>query len=59
MVLRGTAVDAYIIIYCDYAKQKVCCLVHLHLKDVLGHFQTKGHMQEPVSAMMHIKCGQI
>ena len=59
MVLGGTAIDAYIIMYHDYAGEMLCCLVHLHLKDVLGHFQPERHMQEPVSAMMGIECGQI
>ena len=59
MFLRGTAVDAYIIMHYDYAGETVCCLVHLHLKDMLGHLQAKWHMQEPVSAMMSIKSGQI
>ena len=37
MVLGGTAIDAYIIVYCNNAGETVCCLVHLHLKDILGH----------------------
>ena len=59
MVLRGTAVDAYIIMYWDNARDMVCFLVHSHLKDVLGHLQTRGHKQEPISAMMGIESGQI
>ena len=59
MVLRGTAIDAYIIVYSNDARETACCLVHSHLKDVLGHLLTKRHMQEPVSAMMGIECGQI
>ena len=31
------AVDAYVIMHHDYAREIVYCLVHLHLKDVLGH----------------------
>ena len=37
----------------------VCCLVHLHLEDVLRHLQAEWHMQEPISAMMGIESGQI
>ena len=59
MVLGGMAIDAYIVMYHDYARETVCFLVHLHLKDILGDFQTERHMQEHVSAMMHIECGQI
>ena len=56
MVLTGMAVHACIIMYCDYAGEIVCCLVHSYLKDVLEHFQTKRHMQEPVSATTGIEC---
>ena len=52
MVPGGMVID-------HYAKNMVCYLVHSHLKDILGHFQTKRHMQEPVSAMMGIKHGQV
>ena len=37
----------------------VCCLVHSLLKNILGHFQTKWHVQEPVPAMMSVKGGQV
>ena len=37
----------------------VCCLVQLHLKGILGHLQTKWHMQELVPAMMHVENGQV
>ena len=59
MVLRDISVDEYIFMYHDYAREMVCCLVHSHLKDVLGHFHLKRHMQEPVYAMKGIECGQI
>ena len=59
MLLRGITIDAYIIMYDEYAREIVCCLVHSHLKDVLGHLQTEWHMQKPVSAMMHPESGQI
>ena len=42
MVLGGTAIDAYIIMYHDNARENVCCLFHSHLKDGLGHFRPKG-----------------
>ena len=59
MLFWGIAIDTYIIVYHNYAREMVCCLVHLHLKDVLGHLQDKWYMLESVSAMMGIKGGQI
>ena len=59
MPLRGMAVYTYIIMYGDYAREMVCCLVHAHLKDILGHLQTKWHVQETVPAMMSIKHSQL
>ena len=59
MLLGGMAIDAYIIVDHNDARETVCFLVHLHLKDILGHPQTKWHMQEPISVMMHIEGGQI
>ena len=57
MVLRGTAVDAYIIMNGNYAWEMVCCLVHSHLKGILGNFQSEWHMQEPVTTTMHVEGG--
>ena len=37
MLLRGTTIDAYIVMYGDNAREMVCYLVHSHLKDILGH----------------------
>ena len=37
----------------------VCCLVHSHLKDILGHLQPEWHMQEPVPTTMCVKHGEI
>ena len=59
MLLWGIAIDTYIIMYHDYARKTVHCLVHIHLKDVLGHLQTEWHMKEHGSAMMDVKYGQI
>ena len=59
MPLRGMAVYTYIIMYGDYAREMVCCLVHAHLKDILGHLQTKWHVQEAIPAMMGIEHGQV
>ena len=59
MLLGGTAIYAYIIMYDDYAREIVCCLVHVHLKDIQGHLQTEWHAQEMVPAMMGIKHGQV
>ena len=36
MLLRSVAIDTYIIMYGDNARETVCYLVHVHLKDVLG-----------------------
>ena len=59
MVLGGAAIDTYIVMYCNNARETVCCLVHLHLNDILEQFQTERHTKEPVSAMMGIEHGQI
>ena len=37
MLLRGMTIDAYIVMYGNNARETVCCLVHSHLKDILGH----------------------
>ena len=39
--------------------EMVCCLVHVHLKDIFLHLQTKLHVQEMVPVMMGIKHGQV
>ena len=59
MLLWGMAVNAYLILCHHYAKETVCCLVHLILKDIPGHLQAKWHIQEPISATTGIKSGQI
>ena len=59
MLVRGMAVYAYIIMDGNYAWEMVYCLVHSHLKDILGHLQSELHMQEPVSAIMLIESGKI
>ena len=59
MLLGGMAVYTYIIMNGNYAWDMVCCLVHSHLKDILGHFQSEWHMQKPVSAMICVESGQI
>ena len=35
------------------------CLVHLHLKDVLGHLQPEWHMQKPIPTMMHFENDEV
>ena len=42
MFLRGVAIDGYIIVNGDNAGEIVCYLVHVHLKDILGHLKGKG-----------------
>ena len=59
MLLRIMAKYTYIIMNGNNAGQAVCCLVHLHLKDILGHLQTKWHIWEPIPSMMGIKGGQV
>ena len=59
MLLGVMTIYAYIIMNDNYAQQMVCCLVHLHLKDVLGHLQSEWHMQETIPTMMHIKLGEV
>ena len=58
MFLRSE-VDAYIIINGDNAGETVSYLVHVHLKDILGHLQAKRHAQEPMPATMCVKSGQV
>ena len=43
----------------DNAREAVCYLVHVHLEDILGHLQTKGHTQEPIPAIVGVKGGQV
>ena len=50
MLLGGMAVDIYIAINGNHARETVCYLVHAHMKDVLGHLQAKQNVQEPVPA---------
>ena len=59
MLLRGTAIYAYIVMNGVNAPEMVCYLVHAHLKDTLGHLQAKWHVQEPVPAMVIVECGQV
>ena len=44
MFLRSVAIDAYIIMDGNNARETVSYLVHVHLKDVLGHLQAKRHV---------------
>ena len=57
MFLRGAAVNVYIIVNGNNAREAVSYLVHAHLKDILRHFQAKRHAQEPVPAMVCFKSG--
>ena len=59
MLLVGTAIYAYMIMNGNYAGETVCCLVHADLKDIIGHLQTEGHAQEPVSVMVGVEHGQV
>ena len=59
MFLRGMAINTYIIMYSNYARETVCNLVHAHLEDVLGHLQGKRHMQELIPATMDTESGQV
>ena len=59
MLLRGMAIEAYIIMYGNYAREMVCYLVHVHLGDVMGHLHAKRHMQELIPATMGIESGQV
>ena len=59
MLLRSAAVDAYIIMNDNNAAEMVHYLVHVHLKDILGHLQAERHAQEPVPVMMHVESGQV
>ena len=59
MLFRSMAINAYIIMDGNNARKVVCHLVHVHLKDVLGHLQTEEHVQEPISTMMDVKGDQV
>ena len=59
MLPRGTAIYTYIIMYGNKAGEMVCYLVHAHLKDILGHLQTEGHVQELVPAMVSVEGHQV
>ena len=59
MLLGSVAIYAYIVMNGNNAMETVCCQVHVHLKDILGHLQTEWHAQEAVPAMMGIECGQV
>ena len=59
MLFRSVAVDTYIVIYGDNARETVCYLVLVHLKDVLGHLQAERYVQKPVPAMMLVESGQV
>ena len=41
MLPWGMAIYAYVIMYGDNAGETVHYVVHMHLKDILGHFQAK------------------
>ena len=41
MVLRGMAIDAYVVMYHNYAGEMVCHMVHSHLEDILDIFNLK------------------
>ena len=43
----------------DNAREMVHYLVHTYLNDVLGHLQTKEHVQKSVPAMVSVECGQV
>ena len=59
MFFGSAAVDAYIIMDGNNAREKVCYLVHAHLKDILGHLQAKRHAQEPIPDTMCVEGGQV
>ena len=59
MLFRDTAVYAYIIMNGNNPGEMVCCLVHAHLKDILGHLQTEWHVEEVVPAMVGVEHGQL
>ena len=59
MFLRGAAIDANFVMYGNNARETVCYLAHVHLENILGHFQVKRHVQELAPAMMSIESGQV
>ena len=59
MVLRGMAIDTYIVVYCVNVGVTVYCLVHSHLKDTQGHCHTKKAYAGTCICNDKFKYGQI
>ena len=55
MLLRHSPIETYIIMDCDAARELVCHLLHVHLKDILQHHKTEWLAQEPVFSTMGIE----
>ena len=55
MLLGVLAIDVYLIMDCDDARQMVCDLVHVHLEDGLAHLQDNGHAHELVPTFVGIE----
>ena len=55
ILLGGSAIDTYIIMDPDDAREAVCHLVNVHLKNVLRHLEIECHVQEPIPSMMDVK----
>ena len=52
-----SARDTYIILDSYNAGHCISNFVHVHLKYILAHLQTEGHVKKSVSAFMIIKRG--
>ena len=56
MLCCVSAIYADVIVYCCDARESISDLVHLHLKYILRHFETKRHVKELMASLMCIKC---
>ena len=44
-----------VIVYGYDSRLPFCDLIHSHFKNVLGHFQTKGHSQKSISTFVGVE----
>ena len=53
------AVYADVIMYSDDSWEAIGYVFHAHLKDVLGHIESKWHVKETVTSLVSIKCCKV
>ena len=55
MFFSVPAIDAYIIMYCNYSREAISNVIHAHLQYILGHFQTKWLMKEVTVSLVGVE----